>query len=130
MIQAEELPISGALGDYLKAIYVLSKSESHVRITDISMYLNISKASVNRAVNMLCEQGFLEHKLYGDIIITDKGCKVGAQIYERHNIVRRFLTGVLDIPEDAAEREANYIGRGVSQRTIDKIADLTEHIKA
>ena len=102
MTQAEKSPISGALSDYLEAIYVLSEEKPCVRITDISVYLNISKPSVNRAVNTLRELGFAEHKPYGDISLTDKGRAAGAQMRERHEIVKRFLTAVLNIPADTA----------------------------
>ena len=118
------------MGDYLKAIYVLSKDRKNVRITDISVYLNISKPSVNRAVNALREQGFAEHKPYGDISLTDKGREVGAAVYERHSLVKRFLGEVLNIPDDLAEREANYIERGVSRYTIERMAEATERKKA
>ena len=130
MTQAETSPISGALSDYLEAIYVLSNDKPNVRITDISVYLNISKPSVNRAVNTLRKQGLAEHKPYGDITLTDKGIEVGAAIYERNGIVRRFLTDVLNIPDETAKREANHIERGVSRNTIDKMAELTERKKA
>ena len=130
MTQQENSPVSGALGDYLAAIYVLSKDKPHVRITDISVYLKISKPSVNRAVNSLSEQGFAEHKPYGDISLTDKGYEAGEAIYERYRIVRRFLNEVLNIPDDIAKREANYIERGVSGYTIERMAELTERDKA
>ena len=126
MTQTEETPVSGALGDYLEAIYELSGDKSYVRVTDISVYLNISKPSVNRAVNTLRAQGLVEHKPYGDISLTEKGREVGAEIYKRHRIVKRFLMNILDIPSDMAEREANYIERGVSRYTIDKMAELTD----
>ena len=46
MTQTEETPVSGALGDYLEAIYELSGDKSYVRVTDISVYLNISKPAM------------------------------------------------------------------------------------
>ena len=130
MTQAEKSPVSGALGDYLEAIYALSLDKNYVRITDISVYLNISKPSVNRAVNTLMERGLVEHKPYGDISLTDGGREAGSVIYERHAVVKRFLTSVLDIPAETAEREASYIERGVSRYTVDKMAELTEQNKA
>ena len=126
MTQSEKSPVSGALGDYLEAIYALSRDKSYVRITDISVYLNISKPSVNRAVNTLRALGLVEHKPYGDISLTDEGCETGAAIYERHCTVKRFLTEILNVPDDIAAREASYIERGVSTYTVDKMAELTD----
>lgn len=49
----EEYGISNALGEYLSAVYELSESKPSVRITDVALYMNISKPSVNRAMNSL-----------------------------------------------------------------------------
>ncbi len=130
MVEAERSPVPGALGDYLAAIYVLSRSKPTVRITDISVYLNISKPSVNRAVNNLSKQGLVEHKPYGSISLTDAGRDAGAEVCARNDIIRRFLTETLMVPEARAKIEASYIERGVSRDTIDKMEELIGGKKA
>ena len=129
-MKSETSPISGALCDYLAAIYILSGGSGNARITDISVYLNISKPSVNRAVNSLSNQGFVEHKPYGGITLTDKGAKAGAYICGNRGIVRDFLTEILGVAKDRAESEARYIERGISRETIEKMAKLIENKKA
>ena len=41
--------------DYLEAIYVLSKEDEHVRMSDVAKHLSVSKPSVNKAINLLQE---------------------------------------------------------------------------
>ena len=126
----EKPPVSGSLGDYLAAIYVLSRTGPDVRVTDISAYMNISKPSVNRAVNALMDRGLVTHKPYGGARLTDSGLAAGEELFRRHNIIQRFLTEVLHIPDARARREANYIERGVSRDTVNRLNKLTENNNA
>ena len=43
--------LSSSQEDYLKQIYVLAQRSEEVRVTDIAKLLEISKPSVNRAMN-------------------------------------------------------------------------------
>ena len=48
--------LSSSQEDYLKQIYVLAQRSEEVRVTDIAKLLEISKPSVNRAMNTLKDQ--------------------------------------------------------------------------
>ena len=54
--------MTSSLEDYLEAVFVLSGKIENVRVTDIAEHLGVSKPSVNRAVNTLTQNGFLEHE--------------------------------------------------------------------
>ena len=125
MICEKDLTVSGALGEYLEAIYALSEEKKCVRITDISMHLGTSKPSVNRAVNVLCDKGYVFHKPYGDIILTDMGKEAGLSLSRRRSVITKFLTGILHIPYERALKEAGYIERGISSDTIEQMGLLT-----
>lgn len=75
MSHSSSKPISASLEDYLKAIYVLSKKSKEVRNIDIADYLSVSKPSVNKAINTLKENGYIEHEIYKEIKLTDSGKK-------------------------------------------------------
>ena len=54
--------------DYLEAIIMLGGSmEQSVRSVDIAKQLDVSKASVNKAIGLLKEKGFGARKPYGII---------------------------------------------------------------
>lgn len=63
--------LSSSLEDYLREIYVLEQKNKEVRVTDVAQLLGISKPSVNRAMNTLKEQGYIEHEHYGTIRLTN-----------------------------------------------------------
>ena len=62
--------ISKSLEEYLKTMYVLKKQNEKIRVTDIADKMNVSKASVNKAVNNLKNEKLLEYESYGTIILN------------------------------------------------------------
>lgn len=126
MTGSENRGISSALEYYLEAIYSLSAQKSAVRITDIALYLGISKPSVNRAVNSLKAQGLVSHEPYGDIMLTDSGMELGEHIFKRHKQIRRFLMNVLKMSEEDADAEAYNIEHSISQNAVDKMVSYME----
>ena len=125
MVKEKEC-ISSALEDYLESIYTLAQKQPAVRITDIAMYLGISKPSVNRAVNALKMRGYVSHEPYGDIMLTEKGSTAGNTLRNRHKMIKRFLVNVLDLSAEDAEGEANRMSRNISQETVDKMIVFME----
>lgn len=121
------IDLSGALADYLEAIYMLSHTQSNVRITDIALRMGISKPSVNRAVNSLKRQGLVSHEPYGDITLTEKGKSIGESVNRRHCMIKNFLINVLSVKEDDAENEARRIEHNISQNTVDKMESFMEN---
>lgn len=116
------IKISKALETYLEAVYVLSLEKNYVRITDISVYLGISKPSVNRAINTLKVNGFVLHEPYGEIVLTEKGKSTAEKIYDNHHVVKAFFTKILKLPSEDAEREAMSVGSSISPGTITRMA--------
>ena len=53
--------------------------------------MNCSKASVNKAINNLKENGLVNYETYGTIEITDKGEELAQKILESYDIVFLFL---------------------------------------
>lgn len=62
--------ISKSLEEYLKTIYVLNKQSGSVRVTDIAIKMNCTKPSVNKALNNLKDNGYINYEAYGNIELT------------------------------------------------------------
>ncbi len=122
----ENYVMTSSLEDYLEAVFVLSKQKSNVRITDIAEYLGVSKPSVNRAINTLTQNGFLEHITYGDIVITPEGESYAANVLRRHRLIKQFLVDELGVDEKIAERDACQMEHVMSPITIDKLYEYLE----
>lgn len=117
----EQKKISQALENYLKEIYMMESEGAQVRVTDIAEILNISKASVNKAVNALKTQGFLAHEHYGKIELTEEGREIAQNLADNYKICYRFLTEFLDVPERAAADEAGQMSHIISRATRKKL---------
>ncbi len=113
--------LSSSMEDYLREIYVLTQKNDEVRVTDIAQLLGISKPSVNRAMNTLKEQGYIEHEHYGTIKLTKAGAEAGKSVYDTYKIVYKFLTDVLEVRPADAEEEAHLLEHDISKGTRKKL---------
>ncbi|MBR5004085.1 MAG: metal-dependent transcriptional regulator [Erysipelotrichaceae bacterium] len=113
--------------DYLEAIYVLSKEDEHVRMSDVAKQLSVSKPSVNKAINLLQEKGYLTHQHYGSILLTEEGKALAKKVYDRHKVIKRFFVEILKVEETVAEEEACRVEHCVGEETIEK---LKEYVKS
>ena len=120
----ENASISVSLLYYLEAVYMLSDSKKNVRITDIARYLNISKPSVNRAVNALKEAGYVSHERYGDIFLTQAGIEYGKKYFSKHMTILNFLIDILHLEPDFAEEETSKIEHSLSDKTVHSMEKL------
>lgn len=107
--------------DYLEAILELEQAGKSARVTDIAVQLEVSKASVNKAVGILKEAGMVDHEHYGTIDLTEHGRAKAEQVYLRHRTLKRFLYKVLGVDEDTAEKDACLMEHVISEATMDKL---------
>lgn len=110
--------LSSSLEDYLEIIYILMQNSDSVGITDIAKALSISKPSVNKAVNLLKEKGYICQEKYGKIIFTDKGINTAKSVYKKHNMLAVFLKDVLGVSKKTAEIDACKVEHVLSNETI------------
>jgi len=107
--------------DYLEAIVELGGTkEASVRSVDIATLLGVSKASVNKAINSLKENGFVDQPYYGDITLTPEGYEYGTAILERHHLLATFFTKALGIDEKTADEEACLMEHAISDESYKK----------
>ncbi len=66
--------------DYLEAILELSQNEEPVRSVDIADHLQVSRAGVHKAVQLLQEAGLVNHAYYGRIKLTEAGRKQAEEV--------------------------------------------------
>lgn len=103
--------------DYLETILELSEKTDAVRSVDIASHLNVSKASVNKAMGILRDAGLIEQAYYGLIRLTDLGRQKADAILQSHGMLKRFLIEILDIEETIAEKDACRMEHVISDVT-------------
>jgi DtxR family Mn-dependent transcriptional regulator len=118
--------VTASLEDYLEAIFFLNGESQDVRVTDLAIELNISKPSVNRAINTLKSQGYVEHEHYGSLRLTEEGLRIARNMAGRHKMLKCFLIEVLNVDEDVAEEEACSIEHHLSADTIEKMKQFLD----
>lgn len=112
--------MSMSIEDYLEAIVMLGgTTQQAVRSVDVARELEVSKASVNKAVATLKTRGLLDQPFYGDITLTEDGFEYGQAVLERHHLLAIFLTDVLGIPKERAEEEACKMEHAISDESFE-----------
>lgn len=124
---SNEIKVSPAQEDYLERILFIRKKNGTVRVTDLAAEMNISKPSVNKAINTLKAQGLVDHEKYGLLSLTHKGEQLAKNIEKRHMVVKKFLFEVLKVEEEKAEKEACFIEHGISLDTIEKLSQYLDN---
>lgn len=107
--------------NYLEAILVLKQQKGAVRSIDIAHYLDYSKPSVSRAVNLLRENGYVTmERDSGWIELTPAGREIAERINERHQLMARWLVS-LGVSEEVAAEDACRIEHDVSEETFGQL---------
>ena len=113
--------VSTSREDYLEAILMLGgTTEKSVRSVDVAKQLGVSRASVNKAIGLLKEGGYLLQPFYGDITLTQQGYDYAKSVYERHEYLTKFLTYELGIDPETAEEEACLMEHAISDDSFKK----------
>lgn len=121
--RSRELHLTMANEDYLECLVRIEQeegAEDGVRSVDVAKRLNVSKASVNKAVAALKAQGLVDQSHYGKVILTDQGREVGTAVWYRHGLIRTFLVRELGVDFERADSEACMMEHALSEDTMSR----------
>jgi len=121
--------LSQSIEDYLEAIYVLSLHRKVVRVSEIAKRLEVKMASVTGILKNLVERGLVQHEKYGFVELTDKGERVGKDVYKRHTILKKFLKEILLVKPKMAEKEACQLEHYLSPETFEKFVKFIDFVQ-
>lgn len=107
--------------NYLETILLLKKKKGNVRSIDVARELGFSKPSVSRAVGLLKEDGFIETDKDGMILLTKDGLAMAERIYDRHQVLTKFLMNTAMVSKETAEKDACKIEHILSEETYQGI---------
>ena len=114
--------ISQSQEEYLKTMYVLNNQTGQIRVTDIAKKMNVSKASVNKAVKILSDENLVIYETYGDIKLTAEGEDLAKKLLEAYDIGILFFRDVLGLSEKEAELNAEKLKSAISDEAFNKLA--------
>lgn len=127
---SRKLHLTVANEDYLECMVRLEQEGVQgegIRSVDIAQQLNVSKASVNKAVTVLKEQGLVEQSHYGKVVLTEPGRELGQAVWYRHRLLRTFLVQELGVEFERADVEACMMEHALSEDTMRRWLNYLEN---
>ena len=106
--------LSPSLEDYLEVIWDLEEINTVARVKDISERLDVKRSSVTIALRTLGEKGLVNYSPYATITLTNEGKRVGAEIRQKHDLLRIFFTEILGIDIVTANSAACMMEHGLA----------------
>jgi DtxR family Mn-dependent transcriptional regulator len=128
MTTAQDL--SPTMREYLAEIYRLAdrdasdQAEGYIATSALADLLDVTAPAVNRMVNKLKENGFLQHEPYQGIRLTPKGEREALKSLRRHRIVEAFLVQVMGFKWHEVHAEANLMSQGLSEAVTERMAEM------
>lgn len=122
--------LSMASEDYLESIYRIMSDRGEelegVRSVDVAEQLNVSKASVNKALSTLKDAGMVEQVRYGRVRLTTAGKEYASRVWKTHRTLRAFLVHDLGVDKKTANDEACLMEHYLSDDTVRRWCDFLE----
>jgi DtxR family transcriptional regulator, Mn-dependent transcriptional regulator len=121
--------ITGAVEDYLKAIYALSTRENSVTTSSIAAHLDVSPPSVSAMLKRLETDQLVSRARVGSrsVQLTRQGEAHALRVIRRHRLLETFLARVLGLPWDEIHAEAELLEHAVSDRLLARIDAVLGH---
>ena len=113
------MPLHESGEDYLETILMLSLEQEKVRSIDIAERLDVTKASVSKAMSSLERKGYVEMGKR-DVRLTEKGMDVAERMLQRHVFFRDLLISAGVDPITAAE-EGCHMEHCLSDDSFEKL---------
>lgn len=115
--------------DYLETILILSKELGNVRSIDVANRLGYSKPSISVAMKRLRENGFVTQDEHGHLLLTGSGLSIALKVYERHEVISKFLISI-GVSKETALKDACRMEHIISEESFEKLKQLSENNSA
>ena len=119
------MPIYESAEDYLESILMIEEKKGVVHSVDIAEDRGFSKASVSVAMKKLRENGYIEMKHDGSLILLPPGIEIATRIYERHKVLTDYFE-FLGVDKEVAQKDAWKIEHDLSEETFLKFKEDVE----
>lgn len=104
---------------YLMTVYILQQEDEPARAIDVAKHLGVSKPSVTKAMSSLKKLDLVNQERYGPITLTNKGRLLAKQVYDKHQLIAKFIVSSLDMSSEQAENDACKMEHVVSNDMVD-----------
>ena len=121
-------PLSAVTQDYLKVIWG-AQEWSPVPVTTklLAGRIGVGPSTVSETVKRLADAGLVSHQPYGAVELTETGRAHAVAMVRRHRLIETYLVERLGYGWDEVHDEAEVLEHAVSERFVERIADLLGH---
>lgn len=120
-------PASPAMQRYAAEVYRLQEQRPYVGLAELAEHLDVSAQAVSRMVQRLKEAGYLVHKPYRGVRLTEAGERISLPAIRRHRLIEVFLVKVMGYDWSETHEVADVFEQGVNEVIEDRIDRLTGH---
>jgi len=113
----ERNEVTHSAAHYLLAVAAFAKAGRDPRAVDVARQLEVSRAAVSLQIRTLRENGLVDVGDDHRIRLTRSGADLVARIASKREVVRLFLSEVLGVDSETAERDACKIEHLISEDT-------------
>lgn len=126
MAEESKLGLTENLEDYVYDIFEILKEAPVVRVKDIARKRGVKLSSVVVALRSLSEKKLVNYQKYGYITLTEKGLEKAKEIEMKKRVIYKFLTEILNVTSQTAQRDAHKMEHDLSEETISRIIEFTQ----
>ncbi|MBN2064848.1 MAG: metal-dependent transcriptional regulator, partial [Sedimentisphaerales bacterium] len=118
--------LSSSLEDYLKTIYNLCQKDNQTNANKIAQVLDVKKSSVSWALKQLADKQLINYLPYLPISLTKHGLQEAIKINARHEAIKEYLIGTLNIDPEIAQANACRMEHVIDPDILDKMVAGTK----
>ena len=120
-------PLTAAVEDYVKAIYMLEGSGEAASTNALAARLEVTPAAVSGMLRKLAGLGLVEHEPYRGVRLTERGRFVALEVIRHHRLLELFLVENLGMGWDEVHAEAEVLEHVLSEELEELIAAKLGH---
>lgn len=113
--------LSGAVQDYLKAIYKLQEQGGTVSTSALAEAMEVAAASATGMVKKLAGLKLVRHSPYQGVVLTKAGQKMALEVIRHHRLLELYLAEALGYSWDKVHEEAERLEHVISEEFEEKI---------
>ncbi len=120
--------LSPSMEDYLEAVHGLVEQNRVARVRDIAEILGVTMPSVTGALRKLSKNGLVNYDPHEVITLTAEGEGVARKLAHTHRSIASFLTDVLNIQSEIAEKNACRMEHAIDDVVLTRLIRYIEFV--
>jgi DtxR family Mn-dependent transcriptional regulator len=122
-----DIPITPAIEDYVKAIYLLRQEQGKVTNARLVDQLSVRPASVTGMLQKLAQLDLVAYTPYEGVTLTATGERLALDVLRHHRLLELFLVEALGYSWDEVHAEAEVLEHVLSETLEARIAARLGH---